>query len=226
MRFSTVLCTVGAFAAAVLAGENPIYHPDGTDMITAGSPYNITWNPTTSGKITLTLRQGESTNLDTIGVIATVENSGWYLWTPDKDLPSGEDYAIMITSESGDVNYTPLIPITGSTSSSAKASTASKTASKTATKSGDIKVESATKSATLSSTTAIITPYPLSNSTSGHNSTMTTSTRASNSSKTSAVPSSSSEPSSSSTPASGAIAIARSPLALVACLVGAIVYLN
>jgi hypothetical protein len=71
MRFSTVLCTVGAFAAAVLAGENPIYHPDGTDMITAGSPYNITWNPTTSGKITLTLRQGESTNLDTIGVIAS-----------------------------------------------------------------------------------------------------------------------------------------------------------
>jgi hypothetical protein len=71
MRFSTVLCTVGAFAAAVLAGENPIYKPDGSDMVTAGQPYNITWKPTTDGTITLTLRQGESTNLDTIGVIAS-----------------------------------------------------------------------------------------------------------------------------------------------------------
>jgi len=71
MRFSTVLCAVGAFAVAVFAQQNPIYKPDGKDEIMAGKSYLIKWNPTTKGTCTLVLRQGPSSNLGTVGPIAS-----------------------------------------------------------------------------------------------------------------------------------------------------------
>jgi hypothetical protein len=139
-----------------------------------------------------------------------VPNSGSYEWTPDSELPSGDDYAIMITSENGDLNYTPLITISNK-------SKASSDPSESATKS-----EPATETASMTMTGA-----PYSTGISG-NSTISTSTRYSNStktgSKTTALPTGTNEPTA---PAdSGAISVIRSPLALVACLVGAIVYLN
>jgi hypothetical protein len=230
MRFSTVLLSVAAFAAAVLAAENPIIKPDGKEPILAGHTFTIEWKPTTEGTITLTLRQGPSTNLNTLGVIADkVPNSGTYEWTPDASLPSGDNYAIMITSANGDVNYTPLLTITGTSSKAVSSSHPSKTAA--ASKSGSATTVSAsmTKSHSASMTSA---PH----STAHHNSTIYTSTRTSSNSTTSSTQSGSKTSttlhtgSSSSTPsaapASGAVGMIRSPLALVGCLGGAIVYLN
>lgn len=228
MRFSTVFLSVAAFAAAVLAAENPIIKPDGKEPILAGHAFTIEWKPTTDGTITLTLRQGPSTNLHTLGVIADkVPNSGTYEWTPDASLPSGDNYAIMITSANGDVNYTPLLTITGTASKAVSSGHPSKTASKS--ESATTVSASMTKSHSASMTSAPV------HSTANHNSTIYTSTRSASNSTTSTTSGSKSSTtlhtgSSSSTPtaapASGAVGMIRSPLALVGCLVGAIVYLN
>lgn len=71
MRFITsTFFAVAALAGLVMASENPIIYPDGSSKIVAGTPFVITWTPTTIGTtITLTLRQGASDNLDDVKVI-------------------------------------------------------------------------------------------------------------------------------------------------------------
>lgn len=221
MRFSTVLCAVGAFAAAVFAQQNPISKPGPSDEIIAGKPFSIQWKPTTKGTITLRLRQGESTNLDTIGDIATdIENTGTYEWTPEETLPAGDDYAIEIVSEDKEVNYTSLLTIKSAVTSKPKKS--STIASATATTK-----EAAESSEYPSKTMTSDVPH----TTMASNGTFATSTLYSNntasSTRGSTRPSGTKESSVPSVPAdSGAIGVIRSPLALVACLVGAIVYFN
>lgn len=76
MRFITsTFFAVAALAGLVMAGENPIIYPDGSSKIVAGTPFVITWTPTTGGTVTLTLRQGASDNLDDVKVIAGECNS-------------------------------------------------------------------------------------------------------------------------------------------------------
>lgn len=70
MRFITsTFFAVAALAGLVMASENPIIYPDGSSKIVAGTPFVITWTPTTAGPITLTLRQGLSDNLNDVKVI-------------------------------------------------------------------------------------------------------------------------------------------------------------
>lgn len=70
MRFiQTTFFAVAALAGLVMAGENPIIFPDASSMIVAGTPFTITWTPTTPGTLTFTLRQGPSDNLKDIGII-------------------------------------------------------------------------------------------------------------------------------------------------------------
>jgi len=65
MRFFTSsLLAIAALASAVLALENPISKPDKSTPLAAGGSVEITWTPTTSGTITLKLRQGPSNNLN------------------------------------------------------------------------------------------------------------------------------------------------------------------
>lgn len=64
MRFFTSsLLAIAALASAVFAAENPISKPDGSVPLVAGDSVVITWTPTTSGPITLKLRQGPSGDL-------------------------------------------------------------------------------------------------------------------------------------------------------------------
>ena len=138
-------------------------------------------------------------------------NSGSYEWTPAKDLPAGDNYAIQIVSKDGEVNYTPLLTIK---------SDAPKRKSPTSS-------SMAPESTLVSKTTTSVGPHQTMPSggtiTSYSNSTATT--------KSSTVrPSSTGDAKESAVPIvpadSGAISVVRSPLALVACLVGAIVYFN
>lgn len=62
---------VAALAGLVMAGENPIIFPDASSSIVAGTPFLITWTPTTGKTIDLTLRQGPSGNLHDIGTICS-----------------------------------------------------------------------------------------------------------------------------------------------------------
>lgn len=261
MRFFTAAFGIAvALAATVLAAENPIIKPDGSEPIKAGTPYLIQWTPTTKGPVTLTLRQGDSNNLDDVAVIVSdPDNSGTYEWTPPKSLPAGKNYALMI-SDGKNTNYTPLLAISSNTppSSSSASASASETSSmdKSSTASGS-KTSSASKTAShlystasvtktrqhSSTITAPVNSTLVASTTQRSNSTMLTkfsngTTSSKNSSKTSdksstleptktdASSSATVAPSTVPSAAGAATALARSPLALVACVVGALFYLN
>jgi len=243
MRFFTATFTViGALATAVLAAENPITKPDGSEPIVAGKSYTVTWEPTTEGPVTLKLRQGPSTNLKDVLTITTDDsNSGSYTWTPSSSLPAGENYAIQISDASGNVNYTPLLTVDSSASGSAYPS---ETASET---------ESSSKSYTKTSSgrSTMVTSYSQHNSTRTattmhHNST----TKASNMTKTASKtktpskttletsePTATEDASATASPSdaptsapdasdSAAMSVASSPLALIACVIAALAYIN
>jgi len=229
MRFFTSAVAVcAAFASTVFAAENPISKPDGSDSIAAGQSCLIKWNPTTSGSVTLTLRQGPSGNLKDLDVIAShVENSGSYEWPVPAKLPSGDNYAIMITSANGDVNYTPLLKIDSNAKSKPSAPESSSMPVSTS-----HKEEQPTKTANehkpkitaLSNSTITSKKYTNSTMTKHKSTSHKTTLEPSTTEKSSST--GSSTPSATSAPNSGAVAVVRSPIALVACLVAGFFFLN
>ncbi|PWW73748.1 hypothetical protein C7212DRAFT_330315, partial [Tuber magnatum] len=247
MRFFTgSLLAIAALASSVFAAENPISKPDGSAPLVAGESITITWTPTTSGPITLKLRQGPSNDLKDVSVIvAGSENSGSYTFTVPKDTPSGDNYAIQISDDkTTDANYTPLLSIksdvSGSSSSSSAATTS--TASSTTSSKSDNSSSSVTTSKAETTSKPARNSTMVTSTTAASNTTMTTSgsynstttTRsAGGSGGTKPTSSGSSGPSatqSSSTttnaPSSGAVALVmNSPLALVVCVLGAVMYL-
>ncbi|QIW96954.1 hypothetical protein AMS68_002472 [Peltaster fructicola] len=54
--------------------------------------------------VTITLRQGISSNLDTLYDLTNTTIGGQYIWTPAADLPNGSDYALQIT-QGNQTNY-------------------------------------------------------------------------------------------------------------------------
>lgn len=90
--------TAGLVALAPLAsaytqpkGDSPsgnaVYTPTLDALVLAGSPYNITWDPTTTGEISILLCKGPSTNCVITATLAdSIKNVGYYLWTPSTDL--------------------------------------------------------------------------------------------------------------------------------------------
>lgn len=67
--FTTAVCAITALAGFVLGQENPLIKPDNTEALVAGKTFTITWTPTTTGPITLTLKNGISTDLKTVATI-------------------------------------------------------------------------------------------------------------------------------------------------------------
>lgn len=186
-----------------------------------------TWAPSAPLPVSIPLHTAFPCKQSTDNSPEGVENSGVYEWVPEKELPGGDDYAIQIVSEDDEINYTSLLSI----KSDVKAKPVSESASPSASAS-----EEAPKSTHHDASKTMTTDAPH-HTTMASNGTIVTSTKPySNSTATSTKKSSSARPSSTSsaeessvpsTPAdSGAIGVVRSPLALVACLVGAIVYFN
>ncbi|KAI9677907.1 MAG: hypothetical protein M1829_002404 [Trizodia sp. TS-e1964] len=93
MRFSTPLGLVAAFAVTVLAQSNPFAIPPSGLSFKAGSTGTISWTPTTSGTVTLILRSGASTSLNTGTTIASkIPNSGSLSFSIPSDIVRGSDY--------------------------------------------------------------------------------------------------------------------------------------
>ncbi|RPA89218.1 hypothetical protein L873DRAFT_703722 [Choiromyces venosus 120613-1] len=246
MRFFTSsLLAIAALASAVFAAENPISKPDGSVPLVAGEPVTVTWTPTTAGPITLKLRQGPSNDLkDLLVVVGAYANSGTFTWTIPADMPSGDNYAFQISDDkTTDVNYTPLLtiksdvaPKSSSGSSAATSSTSSGSTSSVATTS---KPEITTKPAHNATQSTMVTP-----TTAASNETMTTTVGSSNGTTTTATggknvtklttsasgytsPSSTGSTGGTAAPSSGAVSLVmNSPLALVVCVLGAVMYLN
>ncbi|MCJ1365738.1 hypothetical protein MMC16_004863 [Acarospora aff. strigata] len=134
---------------------NPISKPGLAEIVPVGTPYTVTWNPTTAGTVTLVLLRGPSTNVVPLyPIVEKVANTGVYVWTPSAALePDTSHYGIqLIVDETGQYQYTTQFgisnPAFGASSSSASSSSASSS--------------SATTTAT---TTAIPTQEPSSSST-------------------------------------------------------------
>ncbi|KXT11788.1 hypothetical protein AC579_9229 [Pseudocercospora musae] len=107
LALSAVITTL---AQTTGSGANPFKIPTTGLQATAGEPLTLSWEPTTSGTVSLILRSGNSNNLAAGTTIASkIENSGSYTWTPDTDTTRGSDYTIEIVSDSDPsaTNYTP-----------------------------------------------------------------------------------------------------------------------
>lgn len=82
---------------------NPIYTPSLHQVVPVGKPFSITWNPTTTGNVSLVLLKGPSNNAVPYSTIAeSIDNSGSYLWTPSNELSpntTGYGYGIELIVE-------------------------------------------------------------------------------------------------------------------------------
>lgn len=202
---SAVIIAAMALAQLAAAGLNAFIAPATSEVVEAGKPYAITWKNDGGKTVTITLRKGDSKNLDTLEDVARqVENTGKLSWTPAGDLEKGADYALQIKDdESGEINYTGLFSVNSNVAPSDKpksTTTASSTSTSSSSSSAPTLITSVVAGKNGTSTT-ISKPSPT-----GNNSTVT--------SKPSPVNE------------SGAESLVRSPVALFLCVVGAALYLQ
>ncbi|KAK2065811.1 hypothetical protein LY76DRAFT_599902 [Colletotrichum caudatum] len=187
--------------------------------VVAGKPFTITWSDA-QGPVTLTLKNGPSSNLATVQSIATGQSGTSFVWTPSTTLPS-DQYAIEISDGTGTPNYSEQFSlatdVTASASASASAtatasSAASTTAAPSITSSASSSSASAESSSAASSAANSSTPSTLSSST--HASTHA-STRQSATSEPTTAPTS--------VPGSNSVRLG-SPIALIGLTVAAMLY--
>lgn len=73
---------------------------------TAGSSVIITWQPTSSGTVTLLLKQGDPSDLSTVAtIVSNTPNTGSFAWTPSTSLVQGSDYALEIVDDTNTNRY-------------------------------------------------------------------------------------------------------------------------
>ncbi|KAF9894235.1 hypothetical protein FE257_007737 [Aspergillus nanangensis] len=140
MRFFYLTFSALVAVASAASRANPFNIPVTGYTFEAGKPTTLTWDPTTTGPVSLRLQWGAVTTSDSGSLIAgSIPNSGSFTWTPPANLAAQPDYTIEIISDSdpSDSNYLPRFTVQGATSvathSTAKStSTAEKTTSASA----------------------------------------------------------------------------------------------
>lgn len=111
---------------------NPISLPGLHNFVPVGTPYAITWEPTTHDceSVDLVLLKGPSTNAVAYSVIALdVANSGSYSWTPSTSFPPGNadgtGYGIqLICDKTGVYQYSTQFALSNPTYHSSSSSSA------------------------------------------------------------------------------------------------------
>ncbi|KAM3418643.1 hypothetical protein BST61_g4620 [Cercospora zeina] len=105
---SLLLALAGAFAAYAQEATRPNAFTNTAFPAVAGQDLTLTWTPTTSGTVSLILRNGASNNLNAGEPIAqNIPNNGEYTWSIPQSAVRGSDYTIEIVSDSdpSDTNY-------------------------------------------------------------------------------------------------------------------------
>ncbi|KUI57242.1 hypothetical protein VP1G_04492 [Cytospora mali] len=199
MKFtSTQLLAIAAALPSALAVE--FTNSDYT--VTAGKTFTLTWADA-SGPVTITLKDGPSTNLKDVEVLASGVTGTSFTWTPDSSLPS-DTYAFEIEDSTGVPNYSSQFTFQGSASASASSSVASSTSvsstlsSSTVTSTKSASSTSSGSSSSGSSSSGSATAATTSDSSTA--SASSTTTKSSSSSKSSTATSSTSTSTSTSTP--------------------------
>lgn len=90
---------------------NPIAQPGLNTIVPVGKDFQITWDPTTQGTVSLILLKGPAENLQFVEAIAEkIPNSGSYSWLPETSLVASEGakgYGIqLIDDATGQYQYT------------------------------------------------------------------------------------------------------------------------
>ncbi|MCJ1370320.1 hypothetical protein MMC20_001533 [Loxospora ochrophaea] len=130
MYFSNALLTSALFAVAAIAQAPSIAFTNPPTSVTAGVPIKLTWTGAEDGSpVTITLKQGDPQNLQTVAIVTGDATGGSFTWTPSKSIVNGDDYALQIAQGDEAPNYTGEFPISGGATSSASASISSVSAS-------------------------------------------------------------------------------------------------
>jgi transglutaminase/protease-like cytokinesis protein 3 len=172
MRFFETILSAAAFVAAVAALEINDFPAEG---VVAGQTYTITYSPADNTPTTFILRQGQSTDLDTIATLTTTATGGKFEWTVEESLPNEPDYALQI-QQGTTINYSAQFPLTGGSEEDDSVSSALSSAS-----SATSSAASSASSALSSAKSSMITSAPASASatispSAGVNSTVTSAT--------------------------------------------------
>ncbi|KAJ9294214.1 hypothetical protein DTO271G3_7076 [Paecilomyces variotii] len=138
---------------------NPIALPGLNDQVPVGQPYQIKWQPTTAGDVSIWLLRGPSNNVQPIATLASnIPNSGEFTWTPSTSLQDDVTHygLIIIVEGTGQYQYSTQFGIkndavAAGTASAAVAST-SAAAVKTTTAAPVTSSSSVVESTTASST--------------------------------------------------------------------------
>ncbi|KAI9681139.1 MAG: hypothetical protein M1817_002421 [Caeruleum heppii] len=161
MRVSTSILSLALSALVAAQGgpANPFNIPPEGLTASAGQATELKWEPTTSGTVTLILREGASSDLNPGTEIASnIPNSGSYSWTPPEDAVRGSDYTVQIVDDSNPANsnYSPYFVLdssntVASTTDASASPTPTDSASSTATDSSASSASSESSSASESS---------------------------------------------------------------------------
>ncbi|KAI5212540.1 hypothetical protein AUEXF2481DRAFT_5623 [Aureobasidium subglaciale EXF-2481] len=202
MRFSTqtLVALLASPLLAFAASENKFTNSD-YNGITAGQTFNIKWDPTTSGTVSLILRSGASNNL-TPGVYVAqgISNSGSYSWSVPSDITRGSDYALEIVDDSNtsNVNYTPQFVVDSTNTVASSTSYISQSASASASSASGSASSSASSASRSASSSAASASSSASSASGSASSSLSSASRSASSSAASASSSAASRASSAS----------------------------
>ncbi|PYH41211.1 GPI anchored serine-threonine rich family protein [Aspergillus saccharolyticus JOP 1030-1] len=111
MRASDSLVAAFACLAQVGIAQAALSFTQWPEVIHAGQPTTLKWQTDSETPVTVTLRKGDSQNLDTVQTLSRTAGGGSFTWTPDSTIENGEDYAFQIEQD-GFVNYSGLLQVT------------------------------------------------------------------------------------------------------------------
>ena len=95
---TALLLIASALATFASAQSSDVYFTRVPNPITVGEPQAILYTTNDDETpVIITLRQGSSSDLQTIDTLTTSATGGQYVWTPELDLPNGIDYALEIS---------------------------------------------------------------------------------------------------------------------------------
>ncbi|KAI5301547.1 hypothetical protein KEM55_001660, partial [Ascosphaera atra] len=119
--FAAVVSAVTTADTSKSPSGNAIYNPGLDQQVEVGKPFEISWNPTTSGNVSIILLRGPSEDVQPIATIAdSISNDGSYSWTPSTSLENDKThYGIEIVVEgTGQYQYSPQFGIKNDKTSS------------------------------------------------------------------------------------------------------------
>ncbi|KZF23794.1 hypothetical protein L228DRAFT_246639 [Xylona heveae TC161] len=123
MHYLKSLLAVSTVLVGVALAQSNLKFTFNPSLVVAGTPTTLAWDGgDLSQPVTIILRKGDPSNLDTVETITDGASGGVFVWTPSTTLINGDDYALEIKQGSED-NYSGEFSLAGGAPKAAAAST-------------------------------------------------------------------------------------------------------